>query len=141
MDYFALSDAVTGSSYGSGAMASTDRMYTCENLTSGPNAGLVMCLKYNQDGSVNRANFFELSVNDGEGVAGTTAQTMNDILFVKRVKSPAGDYTGIYYKDQPVQESVEVEAAKLNARETAAAQAIDRALIGSDPTQSIAPQR
>ena len=141
VDFFGLNDPVQGSSYGTGALASPDRMYTCENLTSGPNAGLVMCLKYNQNGSTNRANFFELSVNEGEGVAGCSAQTMNDILFVRRVKSPAGDYTGIYYKNQPVHDSAEIEAAKLNARETTAAQAVDRALIGSDPTQTISPQR
>ncbi|MDR2334363.1 MAG: hypothetical protein LBE61_12860 [Burkholderiaceae bacterium] len=126
LDYFSLTDAVRGSDYGTGAMASRDRTYSCENLTSGPNSGLTMCLKYASDGTAVRVNFFHISINDGEGWAGPTPQSADDVLYVKRVAGPNGDFTGIYYKDQPVEESAELQAAKLQARQDAAAQPIDR---------------
>ena len=141
LDYFALEDAVQGSSYGTGAMVSRDRVYSCENLVSGPNAGLVMCLKFNTDSSLQRVNFFELSINDGEGVAGSSTQTADDVLYARRITNTTGDFTGIYYKSRPVEDSGEAAAVRRGAAEQAAALAVDRTLIQNPSSTPVPPER
>ena len=139
LDYFGLEKLVDGSGYGTGGIASTDYQYVCENLTSGPNAGLTMCLKFNTSGSVIRANYFRLSVNEGEGVAGASGATANDLLFVKRITNTVGDATGIQIKNQPA-DAVPVDAAQLsNAMQRAAENPVDRSLLES--RQDDAPVR
>ncbi|QIL70846.1 hypothetical protein G7048_11015 [Diaphorobacter sp. HDW4B] len=141
VDYFTLERTMAGSGYGTGAIASADYQYVCENLTSGPNAGLTMCLKFNSTGSVIRANYFLLSVNDGEGIAGTSGATANDPLFVKRVTNTSGVATGIQFKSGAVASDVSnIDAAQFaNALQNAAENVVDRALL--EPHKDDTPVR
>lgn len=141
IDYFGLEDAVQGTSYGAGAMVSRDRTYWCENLVRGPNAGYVMCVKFNSNDDIQRVNYFEVSVNDGEGVAGGATGALDDVLYVKRVTNPSGDFIGLSYKDAPVTETEEVSAAKRQAMEQAALLPVDRSLMPGEQAEIVSPVR
>ncbi|MBF5005266.1 hypothetical protein [Diaphorobacter caeni] len=89
-----------------------------------------MCLKYYPDGSFKRANFFELSVKDGEGYAyGPNGSGSNsDNLHVKRVTNTAGDFTGLYLKSAPAIEPERLQRMRQVA-EDISLQPVDRSLI------------
>ena len=96
VDYFALEIPSAGTANGTGTLYSKDYEYSCEHLVKGANAGLVLCVRFYDDGSARRANFFHLSVKDGEGYSYNPAQSnpADDNLHVKRVTNTAGDFTG-----------------------------------------------
>lgn len=131
VDYFTLEKTIAGSGYGTGAIASADYQYTCENLTRGPNAGLTMCLKFSANGSVIRANYFNLSINEGEGVAGTSGASANDPLFAKRITNTSGVATGIRFKSSiAAADDSEIDPAQIvHAMQSAAENAVDRTLL------------
>ncbi len=128
VDFFGLEVPIKGTSFSSGAMASANYQYSCESLTSGPNAGLVMCAKFSPSGDIQRVNFFQLSVNEGEGWAGASSATANDVLFARRVRNTTGDYTGIYYKSQAIPGPIDPE------KMSRALQAAAEMPVGSAPT-------
>ena len=97
VDFFKLETAIEGSTHGTGGMASKDYQYTCEHVVSGPNAGNVICVNVDINGKLARVYSFKLSVNDGEGMSGVSSNKANDDLFVKRIKSPSGLMSGIYW--------------------------------------------
>lgn len=101
VDFFKLELNADSSSsgYGTGAMASRDHRYLCEHIVRGANAGNVLCLKFNSNGSATRENWFKLSINLGEGFAGLPYSNLDDELHVKRIVSPSGTLTGNLLKD------------------------------------------
>jgi hypothetical protein len=100
-DAVLLEAALGSSTGGNGVMASFDRLFACEHQTSGSAAGLVLCVKLNAQGSLLRAYMFAYSVNEGEGLSGASGSSLNQLLSVRRLTTPAGVGTGLVIKQQP----------------------------------------
>ena len=95
-------------------VSTTDGRFVCENMVSGPNAGNVLCVKLTTTGQLAQIYAFRYSVNDGEGLTGTSNATVNDLLFVRRATNSSGTGTGILMKAtdgaEPLSPSVQREA-------------------------------
>ena len=134
VDYFALEIPSAGTANGTGTLYSKDYEYSCEHLVKGANAGLVLCVRFYDDGSARRANFFHLSVKDGEGYSYNPAQSnpADDNLHVKRVTNTAGDFTGMYLKSAPVNIDPERLERMRQTMEAIAQVPANRALLGGE---------
>lgn len=99
-DFVKLEKLATGSGYGTGFAATSDYRFGCENITSGPNAGLVLCLKLNAANRSEQVYYFDYKVNDGEGYTGTAPETANKLLVVRRLTTINNDGTGIIFKSE-----------------------------------------
>ena len=95
--------------YGTGMVSTQDGRFACENMVRGPNAGRVVCVKLTASGSLTRIFAYVYSVNDGEGLAGPTAATANDILIVRRVTNANLQGTSVLHKNGEADEAIDPE--------------------------------
>lgn len=98
-DVVKLEKLTPASNYGTGFVMSADNRFGCENVTSGPNAGLVVCIKFNVANRTEQVYYFDYKVNDGEGYTGTSPATASNLLIVRRLTTSNADGTGITFKD------------------------------------------
>lgn len=101
-DAVQLTTSAGTTSNGNGILATADGRFGCEHQISGSLAGGVLCVKINSSGQLERAYFFNYSVNEGEGVMQAAGVSSEQLLFVRRLTTPTGVGTGIAIKEQPV---------------------------------------
>lgn len=111
-DIVGLVKDIGPTSYGTGTVTTQDGRFACENMVRGPNAGRVVCVKLNASGALTRIFAFYYSVNDGEGWAGPTATTANDMLFVRRITNANIKGTGIFHRSGEVQDAIDPEVLR-----------------------------
>jgi hypothetical protein len=124
-DIVKLETLATGSGYGTGFAATSNYRFGCEHLTSGPNAGLVLCIKLNAANGTEQVYYLNYVVNDGEGLAGATPATANKLLVVRRLTTINDEGTGIIFKDAEAQAPADPEALR-QALADAATQPIEQ---------------
>lgn len=111
-DVVKLQKLVAGSGYGTGFVTTADNRFACENVTSGPNAGLVVCIKFNIADRVEQVYYFDYKVNDGEGYTGTSAATATNLLIVRRLTTSTDDGTGITFKSDESAPPADLDALR-----------------------------
>ncbi|QMV71727.1 hypothetical protein HS961_02130 [Comamonas piscis] len=119
-DFVRLEKLATGSGYGTGFAATSNYRFGCEHLTSGPNAGLLLCLKLNAADRTEQVYYLNYAVNDGEGVTGATPETATKLLVVRRLTTNNDDGTGILLKDAEAQTPADPEALRQALADAAA---------------------
>ena len=111
-DFFQLTMSLGPSTQGTGLVANSALTFACEHMTSGANAGYVLCAKFDNNVNVLRTYRFTQSVNDGEGLMLPATGSSNYMLVVRRLATSTGDGTGVVVKDAPADDApVDTERA------------------------------
>lgn len=94
-------------SSGNGLVASSDASFACEHKTTGSLVGTVLCIRLNSAGQLLRTYLIlAASVNDGEGLQlNSGGADTGQVVFARRLTTPNGSGTGIFYKEEPASNS------------------------------------
>lgn len=84
---------------GNGLMSNTAQTFGCEQQVRGALSGNVVCVKINSSNQLVRSYVFVYSVNEGEGYSVGSASSSQQSLYIRRLTTPKGVGTGLFYKD------------------------------------------
>lgn len=98
-DLVELTNNLGATSNGNGLMANASGTFGCEHQVRGNLAGNVLCVKATTGGQLLRAYVLGYSVNEGEGYSQASANSAQQVLQVRRLTTPKGVGTGLFYKD------------------------------------------
>lgn len=98
-DLVELTNNLGATSNGNGLMANASGTFGCEHQVRGNLAGNVLCVKATTGGQLLRAYVLGYSVNEGEGYSQASANSAQQMLQVRRLTTPKGVGTGLFYKD------------------------------------------
>lgn len=98
-DLVELTKNLGATANGNGLMANVGETFGCEHQVRGTLAGNVLCVKVNASGQLLRSYVLIYSVNEGEGYSQASANSTQQSLQVRRITTPKGVGTGLFYKD------------------------------------------
>lgn len=98
-DLVELTRNLGATSNGNGMMANASETFGCEHQLRGNLAGNVLCVKTTTGGQLLRVYVLGYSVNEGEGYSQASANSAQQMLQVRRLTTPKGVGTGLFYKE------------------------------------------